>query len=241
MTNAISNRFFASLSIPPNHFLVPPLSHFRRCHRPRLYRKPLHERASRSVTRFSSISSSSSSYSGKPGFVGWYLRMLETYPLITKSVTSSLVFAASDITSQIITLPSFSASYDLIRTLRMAIYGLLILGPTQHTWFGFLSKIFPKTDLASTLKKILMGQFILGPIINAVFFSYNGACQGEGVTQITARLKRDLLPTLLSGALYWPVCDFVTLRYLPVRLQPLLNSTFTYVWTIFLTYMANRG
>ncbi|XP_022634524.1 PXMP2/4 family protein 4-like [Vigna radiata var. radiata] len=237
MTNAISNRFFVSLSTPPNHFLVPPLSHFRRFHRPHLYRKPpLHERASRSVTRFSSVSSSS--YSGKPGFVGWYLRMLETYPLIIKSVTSSLVFAASDITSQV---TPFCASYDLIRTLRMAIYGLLILGPTQHTWFGFLSKIFPKTDLASTLKKILMGQLILGPIINAVFFSYNGACQGEGGTQIMARLKRDLLPTLLSGALYWPVCDFVTLRYLPVRLQPLLNSTFTYVWTIFLTYMANRG
>jgi len=61
----------------------------------------------------------------------------------------------------------------------MAIYGLLVLGPTQHMWFGFLSKILPKTDLASTLKKILMGQFILGPIINTVFFSYNGAFQGE--------------------------------------------------------------
>ncbi|QCD94421.1 protein Mpv17 [Vigna unguiculata] len=103
MTNAISNRFFTSLSTPSNRLLVPPLSHFRRCHQPHLHRKPpLHQRASRSVTRFSSVSSSSSSsYSGKPGFVGWYLRMLETYPLITKSVTSSLVFAASDITSQV--------------------------------------------------------------------------------------------------------------------------------------------
>ncbi|KAL9323985.1 hypothetical protein ACSQ67_008842 [Phaseolus vulgaris] len=139
-----------------------------------------------------------------------------------------------------ITLPSFFASYDLIRTLRMALYGLLILGPAQHKWFNFLSKIFPKTDVAATVKKILMGQFIFGPVINTVFFSYNGVFQGEGVTAIIARLKRDLLPTLLGGALFWPVCDFVTFRFLPVQLQPLMNSSCAYVWTIYLTYMANR-
>lgn len=77
-----------------------------------------------------------------------------------------------------ITLPS-SASYDLKRTSRMAIYGLLMLGPSQHMWFNFLSKILPKRDVPTTLKKILMGQVVYGPTINTVFFSYNGAVQGN--------------------------------------------------------------
>lgn len=34
-----------------------------------------------------------------------------------------------------------------------------------------------------------------------------------------ARLKRDLLPTLKNGLMYWPVCDFVTFKYVPVHLQ----------------------
>ncbi|XP_028206007.1 PXMP2/4 family protein 4-like [Glycine soja] len=122
----------------------------------------------------------------------------------------------------------------------MAIYGLLILGPVQHKWFNFLSKIIPKTDVLSTLTKILLGQAIFGPIINTVFFSYNGVLQGEGVPEIIARLKRDLLPTLLGGAMFWPVCDFVTFRFVPVQLQPLLNSACAYVWTIYLAYMANQ-
>lgn len=61
----------------------------------------------------------------------------------------------------------------------MTIYGLLILGPSQHKYFNFLSKILPNRDVATTLKKILMGQALFGPVINTVFFSYIGALQGN--------------------------------------------------------------
>jgi protein Mpv17 len=77
-----------------------------------------------------------------------------------------------------ITLPP-SASFDKVRTFRMAAYGLLILGPSQHLWFNFLSKILPERDLLTTLKKIFMGQAIYGPSIATVFFSYNAGLQGK--------------------------------------------------------------
>ncbi|KAI9112654.1 hypothetical protein K1719_016320 [Acacia pycnantha] len=195
-----------------------------------------HEMRKQSIT--SSNSSSSSSFL-KFGFVGWYLRKLETHPVVTKSITSSLIFVAADLTSQTITMSS-SDSYDLRRTLRMATYALFILGPSQHMWFNFMSKAFPRTDVPSTLKKILMGQAVFGPIINTVFFSYNSVLQGESGSEIVARLKRDLVPTLLGGAMFWPVCDFVTFKFIQVQLQPLMNSSCAYVWTIYLTYMANR-
>ncbi|RHN51128.1 hypothetical protein MtrunA17_Chr6g0465041 [Medicago truncatula] len=198
-----------------------------------------HYRTSQTNNRSFSSSSSCSNNSKKLGFVGWYLRKLETYPVLTKCITSSLIFTAADLTSQMITLPS-SASYDLKRTSRMTIYGLLILGPSQHKYFNFLSKILPNRDVATTLKKILMGQALFGPVINTVFFSYIGALQGESGPEIVARLKRDLLPTLIGGAMFWPVCDFVTFKFVPVHLQPLMNSSCAYVWTIYLTYMANR-
>uniref|UniRef100_F6GZN2 PXMP2/4 family protein 4 n=1 Tax=Vitis vinifera TaxID=29760 RepID=F6GZN2_VITVI len=194
---------------------------------------------SRPINLLSSRSfSSSSSRSSKIGFLGWYLGMLETSPLITKSVTSSLIFAAADLTSQKIMLPP-SGSFDPIRTLRMTGYGLLILGPSQHLWFNFVAKVLPKRDVITTLKKIIMGQAIFGPCINSVFFSVNAALQGESGDEIVARLKRDLLPTQLNGLLYWPICDFVTFRFVPVHLQPLMNSSCSYLWTIYLTYMAS--
>jgi protein Mpv17 len=51
-------------------------------------------------------------------------------------------------------------SLDLLRTLRMASYGLLISGPTLHYWFNFVSKVFPKKDVVNTLKKMFLEQAV---------------------------------------------------------------------------------
>jgi hypothetical protein len=73
---------------------------------------------------------------------------------------------------------SSSESYDFVRALRMAGYGMLILGPSLHFWFNFVSKLFPKRDLFSTLKKMVMGQTLYGPAMTVVFFSTNAFLQG---------------------------------------------------------------
>ncbi|KAF2320937.1 hypothetical protein GH714_032064 [Hevea brasiliensis] len=119
--------------------------------------------------------------------------MVKSRPILTKSVTSSLIYVAADFSSQTIAQP-VSEPYDLVRTLRMAAYGMLVLGPTLHYWFNFVSKQFPKRDLITTFKKIIMGQTIYGPAMTALFFSLNACLQGEKSNEIIARLKRDLLP-----------------------------------------------
>ncbi|CAK8573860.1 unnamed protein product [Lathyrus sativus] len=185
----------------------------------------------------SSSSSSSTASVSKVGFVGWYLGMIKSHPILTKSVTSALIYTAADLSSQTIEWQP-SKSYDFIRTLRMAGYGMIILGPTLHFWFNFVSKLYPKRDLFSTLKKMIMGQTIYGPAMTVIFFSSNAGVQGENSKEIVARLKRDLLPTLLNGVMYWPICDFITFRFIPVHLQPLVSNSFAYLWTIYMTYMA---
>ncbi|KAL8141103.1 hypothetical protein V2J09_007124 [Rumex salicifolius] len=170
-------------------------------------------------SRYSSPSSSSSSSdASKKGFLDWYLGKLHSNPLVTKSVSTSIIFTLADVTTQFITMPP-DGSLDGIRMLRMSSYGLLIMGPSQHCWFNFLSKIMPQTSLCTTFTKIFMGQAIFGPCINSIFFSYNAGLQGESQEQIVARLKRDLLPTLKNGLMYWPLCDFVTFTFVPVHLQ----------------------
>lgn len=171
-----------------------------------------------STKSYTSAASTKNTASRSKGFVIWYLGMIESRPVLTKSITASLIFTVADLSSQAITIKP-SDSFDLIRTFRMAGYGMLIAGPTLHLWFNFLSKVLPKRDLLSTLKKMIVGQTVYGPIITTVFFSQNAAFQGESVHEIQARLKRDLIPTFLNGMVYWPLCDFVTFRFVPVHLQ----------------------
>jgi len=80
---------------------------------------------------------------------------------------------------------SSSDAYDVVRTCRMAGYGMIILGPSLHLWFNFVSKVFPKQDIISIFKKIFMGQIIYGPIMTAVFFSVNAALQGITTTLLS--------------------------------------------------------
>lgn len=152
------------------------------------------------------------------GFLSWYLRMLDVRPIVTKSVSSCLIYAAADLTSQMVTIP-VSGSFDLVRTIRMAGFGLLILGPAQHVWFNFMGRVLSKRDMVTTFKKLIVGQVFYGPAINATFFSYSAALQGESGGEIASRLKRDLLPTIVSNLMYWPVCDFFTYKVIPVHLQ----------------------
>ncbi|XP_062089651.1 protein sym-1-like [Humulus lupulus] len=186
---------------------------------------------------FSSSSSSSSAAAKEVGIIGWYLGMVKCRPILTKSVTSSLIYIAADLSSQTIAQKLLD-SYDFLRTLRMAGYGLLVLGPSLHFWFNFMSKLYPKRDLLSTLKKMAMGQGIYGPTMTVIFFSLNARLQGETGSEIVSRLKRDLFPTLLNGVMYWPMCDFITFRFIPVHLQPLVSNSFSYLWTVYMTYMA---
>lgn len=68
--------------------------------------------------------------------------------------------------------------WDPLRTLRMAGFGLIILGPAQHLWFNFVARVLPKRDLITIFKKLAMGQLVFGPTINGIFFSFNAALQG---------------------------------------------------------------
>ncbi|GER40202.1 peroxisomal membrane 22 kDa family protein [Striga asiatica] len=221
--------------------------YYRQCRAYNPFRQPLFARKpgiseppSRFFTYFSIIRRPFSSISSdsKMGFLNWYLGMLDARPILTKSVSSAIIYGAADTTSQLITMEP-KDTWDSIRTLRMAGFGLIILGPAQHVWFNFMGRALPKRDMVTTFKKLAMGQLAYGPMINGVFFSFNAALQGESGSEIAARWKRDLIPTLLNGLMYWPLCDFMTYKVIPVHLQPLVNSSFSYLWTIYLTYMAS--
>lgn len=53
-----------------------------------------------SVSRNLSTNASSSSLK-QPAFLRWYLKKLDSHPFITKSITTSLIYMAADLTSQV--------------------------------------------------------------------------------------------------------------------------------------------
>lgn len=105
------------------------------------------------VSGFCSSSSSSSSASvSKIGFVGWYLGMVKSRPVLTKSVTSSLIYIAADLSSQVplfkfwvSTSPLFWLHVSFRFYLKMGFLFLVIwftkaqtCGDVSRSWLGDL-------------------------------------------------------------------------------------------------------
>ncbi|CDO97259.1 unnamed protein product [Coffea canephora] len=224
-----------------SHSATKPSEHYHQIQHSKPYSRFSHKAKELGLPAPAIVSSalSTSTTSSKFGLVSWYLGMVKSRPIITKSITCAFIYTAADLSSQTIVRQS-SEPYDLVRTLRMAGYGMIILGPSLHFWFNFVSRVLPKRDLITTLQKIILGQAVFGPTMTVIFFSVNAALQGESGPEIVARLKRDLVPTMISGVMYWPVCDFVTFKFIPVHLQPLVSNGFSFLWNIYLTYMASQ-
>lgn len=60
------------------------------------------------ISQHSSFSTSSTS-DRKMGLLSWYLRMLDIRPVITKSISSAVIYAAADLTSQVKSLLPWAA------------------------------------------------------------------------------------------------------------------------------------
>jgi len=102
----------------------------------------------------------------KGGLWNAYLGVLESKPLITKSFTSFFGFLIGDILTQLFI--DKKDTYDFVRTLRMASFGLLIHGPTGHWFYGKLDGAIPGTGAVQVFSKVGIDQVLWNPIFGVM-------------------------------------------------------------------------
>ena len=175
-----------------------------------------------------------------------YSRALVAYPIITKSLTAGLTFLLSDYSAQQIESPSDENEkkewkHNWTRTLTSAAVGLFYFGPAAHAWYEMIFKILPGTGLFSTLQKALLGQIIFGPAFTCVFFA-TSLMQGGAFTMSNwaSKIKSDLPGAWLAGVGFWPLVDFVSYALVPIQYIPLFVNLCSFVWTIYLSMIANK-
>ncbi len=176
-----------------------------------------------------------------------YSNALGAFPILTKSLTACATFFLSDYTAQRIERPNNSdkegknVNHDWTRTLTSAAVGLLYFGPAAHAWYEMIFKLLPGTSLFSTLQKAVLGQLIFGPAFTCVFFA-TSLLQGGTFTinNWVKKIKSDLPGAWLAGVGFWPLVDFVSYALVPIKFIPLFINLCSFVWTIYLSIVANR-
>lgn len=182
-----------------------------------------------------------------------YQSQLRTRPLATKALTSAAVAALSDALAQWISssAPKHNKQprYDLARTLKFALLGLVWSGPSAHYWQSFLQRAVPPPPLgasperaaATLLKKVALDQFTYGPVCNLVFMAYTTLfVAGAGVSELGRRVRRDFAAVQRNGWRVWPLASAINLRFVPLEYRVLFANLVALVWTTYLN-LATRG
>lgn len=168
-----------------------------------------------------------------------YAQSLSKRPIITKSITAGLIFALSDYIAQ---RSSSSKATDRTRLAVSAAVGLFYFGPAAHYWYNWMFRLFPETNLPSTLSKAAMGQTLFGPTFTCIFFA-TGLWQAGQLTwkNYSTKIRRDLPKTWITGAGFWITVDLISYSYLPVPYIPLFVNVASLIWTTYLVLKAYSG
>ncbi len=132
-------------------------------------------------------------------------------------------------------------THNWTRTLVSCAVGLFYFGPAAHAWYEWIFKVLPGTSLISTLQKAALGQIIFGPSFTCVFFATSLMQSGSfTLGNWFKKIKNDLPQAFISGAGFWPLVDLVSYSLIPIKFIPLFINMCSFVWTIYLSVIANK-
>lgn len=175
-----------------------------------------------------------------------YNNALVQDPLITKSVTASVILGAADFTGQIVENRSKSdqddAPIDLARVARFALFGLVLQAPWNHYYYLFLDGVLPPTEdpfTATTGVKVIIDQFVQAPIFTVIIFVFLGLLEGKSIDDVKKQLDADYKDTMLANWKLWVPATMVNLAFCPPVLRVLFLNCVFFFWSIFLSLKLN--
>ncbi|KAF8071079.1 hypothetical protein HT031_001161 [Scenedesmus sp. PABB004] len=182
---------------------------------------------------------SSSSAAAAPGggvlALAWsgYKQQLAKRPLRTKALTSACVASLSDVIAQRL----LGGPYNPRRTLKMAVWGLLIGAPSAHYWHAALARAtarWPEGSTWSALRRVALDQLTFGPAYNLAFMAYTAMVVNGMAPGAFARKAAAEFPALqAAGWRVWPAVMLVNYRCVPLQLRVLFANVVALFWGVY--------
>lgn len=166
-----------------------------------------------------------------------YLLALDKHPVATKAVTSAVLTLAGDIICQLVIdkVPEL----DLKRTFVFTFLGLVLVGPTLHVWYLYLSKLVAISGASGAIARLLLDQFIFSPIFIGVFMSLLVTLEGKP-SLVVPKLKQEWLSSVLVNWQLWIPFQFLNFYFVPQKLQVLAANFVALAWNVILSYKAHK-
>eukprot|EP00616_Rhizochromulina_sp_CCMP1243_P013725 CAMPEP_0118978430 /NCGR_PEP_ID=MMETSP1173-20130426/23677_1 /TAXON_ID=1034831 /ORGANISM="Rhizochromulina marina cf, Strain CCMP1243" /LENGTH=179 /DNA_ID=CAMNT_0006928625 /DNA_START=11 /DNA_END=550 /DNA_ORIENTATION=- len=167
-----------------------------------------------------------------------YNRLLETQPLLTKALTSMTGFTLGDVLAQ--NFVDKKEKYDVMRTVRLGSFGLLVHGTTGHYFYGFLDSKLPGTKPVTVASKVLIDQVFWNPCFGIMFFTYLGLAEGKSFADIMKKIKADLKTAVMGSWAVWVPAHTINFAFIPPSQRLLYINSIQIGYNIFLSFLGNK-
>ncbi|XP_043924602.1 peroxisomal membrane protein 2 [Protopterus annectens] len=172
-----------------------------------------------------------------------YLMLLKAYPILTKSITSSVLSALGNILAQLLENrkkdPNSSTVFRLSGPARFAVFGLLFTGPVSHYFYLYLEQLVPATVPFSFVKKLLVDRLLFAPAFLLLFFLIMNILEGKNVNVFLHKMKSSYWSALKMNWKVWTPLQFINLNYVPIQFRVLFANLVSLFWYAYLASARN--
>ncbi|KAF7819177.1 protein sym-1 [Senna tora] len=170
-------------------------------------------------------------------FLSWYLSLLGKYPVRIKALTSALLTLIGDLICQI--LIDRVPSLDLKRTFLFTLLGFVLVGPTLHFWYLYLSKLVTQPGALGAVVRLVLDQFLFSPAFIGVFLATLVTLEGKP-SLVVPKLQQEWFSAVLANWQLWIPFQFLNFRFVPQQFQVLAANVLAVVWNVILSFKAHK-
>jgi len=167
---------------------------------------------------------------------------LVTNPLVTKAITAGVIIGAGDATAQLIENSKTGGSFDPVRYLRWAVFGLVLQGPWNHAFYELLDAALPPTAdpfTLTTLEKVGIDQFIQAPIFTIIILGFFAVVEGKGLEFAKNQVQTELGGILIKNWSVFLPATAINIGFCPPELRVLFLNCVFFGWVIYLSLFLN--
>lgn len=120
--------------------------------------------------------------------------VFKQYPIIRGILSYAVIWPTSCICQQTIAGKNWK-TYDWAQAARFSFFGSCFTAPSLYAWIRLSSRIWPRSNLKTAIKKALIEQVTYGPAAMICFFFGMSLLESKTIAQAKQEVQNKFLPT----------------------------------------------